>query len=323
MANKKRGRCRKFLSRETFNKDCLIWFLRPHYYHHEPSDLATSWFVPAWVLFLYRLVAFAYILTITVLKIVFDHRHGKMFIYFTNLNYILLPGYFAVGVTLGVIYLGHKWGLPLLDEFGDWYYRRGRKADKQERTHLNIVEFIYWIGFPLAVTNALFLDIVYWAAIFGVEEEEDESRREGFLLFLTINVHAINALWLLGELILTRMDVFFLYIICPIAYGMTYLIFAWIRYAIAENWVYDILDWDDPVNAVYYVIIWPIGMACFLVVMAATWFRNWVAFKLGRYHRDRTKQKQETNDKQHQQRKEEREMEQFSVDDDEEEHPQV
>ncbi|KAL6073326.1 hypothetical protein QOT17_004983 [Balamuthia mandrillaris] len=268
----------------VLNRACLRWLLRPHFKHHAASDLVSSWFVPSWALFVFRVISFVYTFTIFLLKVSTNNGNGSMFAYFTHLNFILLPGYFAVGAVLGLLFLSHRKALP--------EYRREKGCDK---ARLNVVELIYWIAFPLIAANALFLDIIYWAAVFGTERDTSDDQLK---LFLGINVHAVNVVWMALELVLNRMDVFFVYFICPIAFGMTYLFVAWIYYAFSDEWVYEILDWSKPSNAFYYIILWPAGIACFLLVMGCAWLRNFLASKLKprRRHHQQQKDKQSSKE---------------------------
>jgi hypothetical protein len=85
---------------------------------------------------------------------------------------------------------------------------------------LNHGERILWILFELVATNAIFLDIVFWSLLFT-----------GSIDSYGIVAHAVNTLVVLLELALNRMTFIWTHWLWNIAYGIIYLIFAWIFHA--------------------------------------------------------------------------------------------
>lgn len=63
---------------------------------------------------------------------------------------------------------------------------------------------VTWTLFQVELTNAIFLDIVFWGVLFPQANREEVLAMPVF--FITVNVHAINSVFLLGEVLLGTIE---------------------------------------------------------------------------------------------------------------------
>ena len=135
---------------------------------------------------------------------------------------------------------------------------------------LSLISFLYAFGalprapaiattavilHQIACGAALFLDVVYWALIWKGPQVKLHQ----------VAQHAFNVVFIFVDFVLSlRINFKVFYIIFNIAYLASYLIFAWIRYAVADNWPYTFLDFNR--NSVGTTVGYYIGLFAWCVV---------------------------------------------------------
>lgn len=96
--------------------------------------------------------------------------------------------------------------------------------------------------------------------------------------FQNINRHGINLAIALIDLLFSRTVFKFINVIFFVVYVVTYLVFAWIRFAVVDNFPYGFLDFEDeddvakkPLNVVkMYAILAGAGIAIGFIVAGIT-----------------------------------------------------
>jgi hypothetical protein len=73
--------------------------------------------------------------------------------------------------------------------------------------------------------------------------------------FLNVLKHGLTAVLLNVEIIISRVPFTTTWVLAPLLYTLVYSFFMFIYWASAHEWVYDVLDWRQPINLAYYAIV--------------------------------------------------------------------
>lgn len=121
------------------------------------------------------------------------------------------------------------------------------------------------LSFQVFATAALFLDIVFWAILFDFDTSPN---------FATQAQHAYNLLFVLLDIVLcARMQFKLIYGAVFIVYTIAFLSFAWIRFAITDDWVYNFLDFRNQstgTTVAYYfgVFAWAVVASVVMILLS-------------------------------------------------------
>ncbi|PRQ53984.1 hypothetical protein RchiOBHm_Chr2g0172561 [Rosa chinensis] len=227
---------------------------------------------PLWLL-AYRVTAFFLLLAILVAKVVISG--GGIYYYYTQWTFTLLTIYFGLGSLLSI--------------YGSFWYNKTRRMGmgvqhvgsdaengpyvllEHEENGLNNQEENYVL--PVAVkcsyvfqaifqTNAgavMLTDCVYWFIIFPFLTIKDYN-----LSLLTVTMHSVNAVLLLGDAMLNSLQVPFVRISLFVLWTGAFVIFQWIIHAcVSIWWPYPFLDLSSPYAPVWYLMVGLMHIPCY------------------------------------------------------------
>ncbi|CAI9112683.1 OLC1v1013161C3 [Oldenlandia corymbosa var. corymbosa] len=219
---------------------------------------------PAWLLGL-RVVAFIVLLLMLILNIVVDG--GDIMYYYTQWTFTLVTIYFGLGSLLsmyGCYQYQHRVGNRNEDVEPGSRFETSRVKnfgpnEEHGRQLASFWSYAFQIIFQMNAGAVLLTDCVFWFVIVPFLAIKDYS-----LNFLIINMHSINAVFLLAETALNslrfpwfRIAYFFLWTNC-------YVIFQWIVHAcIALWWPYPFLDLSSPYAPVWYSSVALLHIPCY------------------------------------------------------------
>jgi len=184
-----------------------------------------------------------------------DQDPGYWFIYFTDLTFILLTSYFLIQGFTGIYFQ---------------FLSQEKKELFLEAPSNGFDKFV-WVLFEVVIPSACFLTTVYWTLLFT-----------GDLSIDNFSIHALNSVWALTELMLTRFDIIAIHYLFPFLYLLLYTFWAWIYYARFNLWIYPFLSWSvGPVAAAYYLGVLILSIIFYFILKGICELRNWILRKKG------------------------------------------
>lgn len=205
---------------------------RPFFGHHTSEEASTSAFFPTLIVAFWRLT-FSLLLLATVLAYLITGTYQLQF--YSAWSHIGLGLAFLFTATSSFLHVFQKTSpLP---------------------------SFAVPI-FQLFASAGLFLDVVFWSILFDYNDK---------VTFATLIQHVLNLGFVILDLILScRMQFRLIYtLLCP-AFTLVFLAFAWVRYAITDDWVYNFLDYER--KGVGIVILYYLGMLLWAAVASLLLF---------------------------------------------------
>ncbi|KAL2515325.1 hypothetical protein Fot_29296 [Forsythia ovata] len=233
---------------------------------------------PAWLL-AFRVVAFFVLLLMLILNVAVDG--GEIFYFYTQWTFTLITIYFGLGSLLSIngCYQYHKMGGDKFDnehldaEHGSHRYSASARNSNpssntkgidlnQEHPVRQIAGFwgyIFQIIFQMNAGAVILTDTVFWLIIVPFLAIKDYN-----LNFLIINMHSINAVFLIGDTALNclrfpwfRIGYFFLW-------TSVYVVVQWIVHAcIPLWWAYPFLDLSSPFSPLWYSTVALMHIPCY------------------------------------------------------------
>jgi len=216
--------------------------------HDDILSFCTSRVLSASSLLAYRSVAFGYNFAVlsSNLIIIWDEFEWTFFTFFTNLSFILMTFYFGAAAWVTV-----------------------RHVSNGTQPHSSTVRTLrVWL--VLIRTNALFLDIVFWAFLY----EPIAKGLNHIDYYYNTHVHLMNFFWTTAELIFSQHRVSWRHVFIPFVFVVLYACFAWTYHAIRSIWIYPILDFADPHAAAYYVGCAFLNVICFFAMYGLYRFKE-------------------------------------------------
>lgn len=214
---------------------------RPLFGGHTLQEVATSAFFPPWLVLAWRAV-FAIFMSTTL--IVYSIRGVYTYQFYSIWCHIGIAIAFTLNASASALYLF---------------------SQSPRRDNITFLAFFIFLWFQVFAIAALFLDVVFWTILFDFD---------GSPTFAQLSQHAVNLVFVLLDLLLSaRMQFKLLYGVVFIAYTIGYLTFAWIRFAITDDWVYGFLDYTDQsagLTVAYYfgVLLWAF-VAAFIMILVS------------------------------------------------------
>lgn len=216
-----------------------------HWGGHTATEIGTSWLLPPLVLLVWRVGLAAWVLG-TLSWLAASDRLDMVF--FTNVNYSVL--------SAALFWLACATAFAVL---------------VAKRPDQHVLWTITVLGVQVVASNALFLDVVYWALLYDT------------FTFAGLVVHAINAVAVLADVALSSYHLRWVYLIPSAAAALLWVFgFAWPYYAASGSWVYNFLDYRNH-SAGYMVGIY-FGMTAWhfvsgALVVGLCRLRDWAVYR--------------------------------------------
>nr|XP_027122400.1 uncharacterized protein LOC113739392 isoform X1 [Coffea arabica] len=234
---------------------------------------------PVWLLG-YRIVAFIVLVLMLILNVAVDG--GGIFLYYTQWTFTLVTFYFALGSVLsmyGCYQYHNRIGARYDDERVDTEHgadgtsrnaaensnvsNGAKDFDPSEQLHDRKIAsfwgYVFQIIFQMNAGAVLLTDCVFWFIIVPFLAIKDYR-----LNFLIINMHSINAVFLLGETALNCLRFPWFRIAYFVLWTVVYVIFQWIVHAcISLWWPYPFLDLSSPYAPLWYSSVALLHIPCY------------------------------------------------------------
>ncbi|CAL1528248.1 unnamed protein product [Lymnaea stagnalis] len=152
-----------------------------------------------------------------------DVSVAKWFIYLSNWVYVLLTLECVVEV---VVVVGLVYG----------------RSETPRGTRLPWYVQVMWLLYTLSVTGAVMVSVWYWTFLHKGRE----------LTAIRFNTHAVTALYIVLNMVITKVPLRLLHLLYPVAFGVIYTIFSAVYYCLdgtnqnGDSFIYSILDWSKP-----------------------------------------------------------------------------
>ncbi|EXB29617.1 hypothetical protein L484_003463 [Morus notabilis] len=230
---------------------------------------------PAWLL-VFRLIAFFVLLVLLIITASEDG--GAIFYYYTEWTYTLVTIYFGLGSLLSMrgCYRHHKKASgdkvdSVEIDAGQGTYMTpalvlssreknlGPNAGHDTRQPAGFLGYLFQVIYQMNAGAVVLTDCVFWFIIVPFLTIKDYN-----LNFLIINMHTINAVFLLGETALNclrfpwfRIGYFFLWTVL-------YVVFLWIVHACVKLWwPYPFLDLSSSYAPLWYLSVALMHIPCY------------------------------------------------------------
>ncbi|XP_051123171.1 uncharacterized protein LOC127246035 [Andrographis paniculata] len=223
---------------------------------------------PSWLL-AFRAFAFCILLLMLILNVVVDG--GSIFYFYTQWTFTLITIYFAFGTLLSVRGCITYSNTGSQNDFDAENATKGIVLNQEPREKAGFLAYIFQIIFQMNAGAVMLTDTVFWFIIVPFLAIKDYN-----LNFLIINMHSINAIFLLVETTLNslrfpwfRIGYFFLW-------TCVYVVFQWIVHAcVSIWWPYPFLDLSSSYAPLWYSTVALMHIPCFgifLLIMKAKHF---------------------------------------------------
>ncbi|KAK7339543.1 hypothetical protein VNO77_20217 [Canavalia gladiata] len=228
----------------------------------------------------FRIIAFSSLLASLVAKI--DINGGTAFYYYTQWTFTLVTVYFGYASMLSVYgCCQHKKSsatynvsiaridaeqgpyMPLLHQDTTNLSRMERLADPQVEICKNKVaplwNYIFQILFQMNAGAVMLTDCVYWLIIFPFLTLRDYN-----FSFMTVNMHTLNVVLLLGDAALNCQHVRWYGMAFFMLWTSAYVIFQWTIHAFVSIWwPYPFLDLSSTYAPLWYLLVALLHVPCY------------------------------------------------------------
>ncbi|KAK8672532.1 hypothetical protein V6N13_110898 [Hibiscus sabdariffa] len=235
---------------------------------------------PFWLLG-YRVIAFCLALATTVSKAITSGGH--IFYYYTQWTFTLVTIYFGFGTLLSIYgcYQHNKINSCSFDvqhvridaEQGYLTPLTNRKDTNVQRKALNpqescnvsqaagISSYLFQVIFQMNAGAVMLTDLIYWCLIFPFLTIADFT-----LNFMTVNLHTLNVILLLGDTALNSLRFPWFRISYFILWTGAYVIFQWVLHAFVSIWwPYPFLDLSSPTAPLWYGLLALMHIPCYAI----------------------------------------------------------
>ncbi|WOH10554.1 hypothetical protein DCAR_0730023 [Daucus carota subsp. sativus] len=234
---------------------------------------------PAWLLG-YRLVVFFVLLIMLCLNVAVDG--GSIFDYYTQWTFTLITLYFGVGAVIslqgcykyqskvGSNGMGnlerdaergsHGFSLPAANPNMAISARNLSKIEiGNDRQVAGLCGYIFQVMFQMSAGAVMLTDTIFWFIIVPLLAIKDYE-----LSFLVINMHSINAVFLVGEAAFNCMRFPWFRIAYFFLWTTVYVIFQWILHSLSATWwPYPFLDLSDSFSPLWYSTVALLHIPCY------------------------------------------------------------
>ncbi|KAK6993497.1 protein rolling stone [Biomphalaria glabrata] len=108
--------------------------------------------------------------------------------------------------------------------------------------HLPMLIKVMWLLYVMSVTGAVMVCIWYWTSVHKGRE----------ITAIRLNTHGVAALYILLNMVVTRIPLRVLHFVYPVIFGVAYTLFSAIYYSMdgtnqtGDRYIYSVLDWSRP-----------------------------------------------------------------------------
>ncbi|KAJ7953590.1 Transmembrane protein [Quillaja saponaria] len=235
---------------------------------------------PAWLL-AYRIIAFVVLLALLIANVVSDG--GGIFYFYTQWTFALVTIYFGLGSSFssyGCCIYQHRFGGNVADH-AYWDAEQGtyvaptlgeRSADMsnlskrldsygEARAHkiAGVWGYAFQIIFQTCAGAVVLTDSVFWLVLYPFLTEKDFG-----LDFLKVSMHSINAVLLVGDILLNCLRFPMFRIAYFVLWTGIFVVFQWIIHAcVSMWWPYPFLDLSSPYAPLWYLAVGVIHIPCY------------------------------------------------------------
>ncbi|KAI4350669.1 hypothetical protein L6164_005101 [Bauhinia variegata] len=229
----------------------------------------------------FRVAAFSFLLVTLIAKILINGP--GIFFYYTQWTFTLITIYFGCACLLSVygcyLYQNSRSttfnvnfsrtdaeqgpNMPLLHRDATNPSRMEFHADRRVGIRENRVaaiwSYIFEIIFQMNAGAVMLTDCIYWMVVFPFL-----TLRDCNLNFMTVNMHTVNIVMLLGDTALNSLRIPWFRISFFLLWTGAYVIFQWIIHAcISIWWPYPFLDLSSPYAPVWYLLMAILHIPCY------------------------------------------------------------
>ncbi|XP_024047246.1 uncharacterized protein LOC18050877 [Citrus clementina] len=223
---------------------------------------------PFWLL-AFRVTAFCFLLTTLIVKVLING--GTIFFYYTQWTFTLLTLYFGFGSLLSIYgcHRCHKISRGSIivhhngvaeDQRNSIPLTNGRNTQEKFQASA-VIRYLFQVLFQTIAGAVVLTDLVYWGVIFPFLTLEEYK-----LNLMTVNMHAINAFFLLGDTALNSMQFPWFRISYFILWTSIFVIFQWILHAsVSIWWPYPFLELSSPFAPLWYLLVGLAHFPCYCI----------------------------------------------------------
>ncbi|XP_047330894.1 uncharacterized protein LOC124934410 [Impatiens glandulifera] len=247
-------------------------------YSHEAWMTCLRTIHPSWLMG-YRVIAFSVLLVFLIVNIVLDG--GVIVFFYTQWTFAVVTLYFGMASAFSIHgCLKHKKMV-----FGDMHndvdvvanesnYAPPRVEEnfnltsmtetpiKHDELYLsktaNICGYIFQVVYQTCGGAVILTDSVFWFILFPFFTPNHQ------LGFLDVSMHSLNAIFLLGDVLLNGMRFPFFRVTYFILWTCIFVVFQWIVHACHSMWwPYPFLDISSPYSPLWYVAVGVLHLPCY------------------------------------------------------------
>lgn len=228
---------------------------------------------PAWLM-TFRIFAFFVLLILIILNAVVDG--GSIFYYYTQWTFTLITIYFGIGSLLSINgcykYQNNKVGGDRSEELDEEHAAQGeithlpngaKYVAPKDRNHPRQVAglwgYVFQIIFQMQAGAVVLTDCVFWFILFPFLAIKDYN-----INFFIINMHLINAVFLLGDTALNNLRFPWFRYAYFVLWTCVFVVFQWIVHAcIYLWWPYPFLDLKSSFSPLWYLLVALLHIPCY------------------------------------------------------------
>ncbi|KAJ0680551.1 hypothetical protein HanPI659440_Chr16g0625421 [Helianthus annuus] len=244
---------------------------------------------PAWLM-TYRIFAFVVLLILITLNAVVDG--GSIFYYYTQWTFTLITIYFGIGSLLsiyGCCQNHNKVGGDRSEEQDEEQQAAGAEITNLpnaakyvgpiDRTRPRQVAgfwgYVFQIMFQMQAGAVVLTDLVFWFIIVPFLAIKDYNMN-----FFIINMHSVNAVFLLGDTALNSLRFPWFRIAYFVLWTCVFVVFQWVVHAcIALWWPYPFLDLASSFSPLWYLAVALLHVPCYGIFVLVIKLKHFLLLK--------------------------------------------
>lgn len=222
------------------------------------GDFSLQWHIPTFIFLLYRFVVAAYILTWLFLTMR-DQQSSVIpygwAAYLTNWSYLVLATHLLLAFVIAILHTPGRWGFcqkTSVSQFTETYPPLTYSEEGPTHHGDDIPWFIKldWVLFNIIACFAFIVTAIYWGALYPYMDLKVPPITD-------INLHAVNSIVIVLEFILSAIPVRLLHGVYPFIYGICYMVFSIIFWAVDHDHIIypHVLDWNQVGPTVAVVLV--------------------------------------------------------------------
>ncbi|CAN6574984.1 unnamed protein product [Malus baccata var. baccata] len=245
---------------------------------------------PVWLL-IYRVISFSLLLATLIIKVAISG--SRIFYFYTQWTFTLVTIYFGVGSLLSMYgcfwckktsstrTLGDYDHVGTDAENGTYIPLENEEKDSSPQDESCLPRAaakcsrVFEAMFEMSAGAVMLTDCIYWLVIFPFFTIIDYK-----MSFLTVDMHSINAVLLLGDAMLNCLHVPFVRISYFILWTGVFVIFQWTVHAcVSVRWPYPFLDLSSPYAPLWYFLMGLMHIPCYGIFALIVKFKHYLLSK--------------------------------------------